>query len=300
MPALAIILVLISAITHTTWNSLSKNITASCKTIMMANFLSIIVFIPLSYFVKDDLGLYKTFLIPGAITGITNALAFWGLLAAYRAGDLSFVYPLKNALPILYSTIFGIIIGKAAEISPIAYIGFAFIIVGCVLLPIENPKIITVKTFLTKSILFTAIAAMGTAVYSNVDSSIINNIKTIAPHLSNFQIGILYIPYMAFTTALFLLPFMFADKKFYNVDFRAEKNNYLMLFLMGIFINVGYMLVFIAYGIADNVNYVVAFRQTGMVLTMLVGFIVLKEKPYPCKVTGGLMILSGLILTALF
>ena len=300
MSIAATILVLISAITHTTWNSLSKNIKASCKVIMIANFLSIIVFLPFYFMVKDDLYIYKTFLLPGALTGLTNALAFWGLLAAYRAGDLSFVYPLKNALPILFSTLFGIIIGKATQITPWAYFGFLLIIIGCILLPIYDTKIITWKTFLSKSIMFTAIAALGTACYSNIDSSIINNIKEIAPHLSNIQISILYIPYMALTTAIFLIPFMIFDKIKYKIDFVTEKVNYLMLFCMGIFINVGYMLVFIAYGLAENVNYIVAFRQTGMILTMLVGFIIFKEKPYPCKIVGGFLILTGLVLTAIF
>ncbi len=300
MSIAATLLVLISAITHTTWNSLSKNIKASCKVILIANFLSIIVFLPFYFMVKDDLYIYKSFLIPGALTGLTNALAFWGLLAAYRAGDLSFVYPLKNALPILFSTLFGIIIGKATQITPWAYLGFLLIIIGCILLPIVNPKLITWKTFLSKSIMFTAIAALGTTCYSNIDSSIINNIKETAPHLSNIQISILYILYMAFTTAVFLIPFMIFDKIKYKIDFVTEKVNYLMLLCMGIFINVGYMLVFIAYGLAENVNYVVAFRQTGMILTMLVGFIIFKEKPYPCKIAGGILILTGLILTAIF
>lgn len=300
MSLAAIILVLISSITHTTWNSISKNFKVSCKSIAIAMTISIIVFFPLFYIVRESFHIIKIFLLPGLLSGFTNALAFWALLAAYRKGDLSFVYPLKNALPILMSTIFAIIIGKGLEITPLAYFGFAIIIIGCILLPIYNSKIIKLDTFFNRAILFTVIAAFGSTVYSNIDSSIISNIKALTPGISNFHIGVLYVPYMALVTSIFLIPFMLIDGKFYKIDYKEEKINYLLCFLTGVFINVGYLLVFIAYGLAENVNYVVAFRQSGMVLTMLVGFIFFKEKAYPCKIIGCFLILSGLVLTALF
>jgi len=166
MSLAAIILVLISSITHTTWNSISKNFKVSCKSIAIAMTISIIVFFPLFYIVRESFHIIKIFLLPGLLSGFTNALAFWALLAAYRKGDLSFVYPLKNALPILMSIIFAIIIGKGLEITPLAYFGFAIIIIGCILLPIYDIKIIKLDTFFNRAILFTVIAAFGSTVYS--------------------------------------------------------------------------------------------------------------------------------------
>lgn len=296
MPTVAIILILISAISHTIWHSISKNVNATCKTLFWANLLSIIIFIPLMFFAKDYLYIYKSFLIPGLITGFTNALAYWGLLAAYRHGELTLVYPLNNALPIVLSTIFALIIGEGNTITPLAYMGFILIVLGCVFLPIENFKVIDSKTFFNKSVLFVTICAIGTAVYSNVDSSIMHSIREIAPNVENYKIGILYIPYIALTTSLFLLPFMLIDYKFYNVNYKEEKFNFPFLFTMGAFVNVGYFLVVIAYGLAKNVNYIIAFRQIGLLFTMLVGFILFKEKLYTNKIIGATLILIGLII----
>lgn len=299
MPVYSVILIVISCIFHTTWNALSKKREASCKSALWANLLAILIFIPFIGFVKDDLSIYKHIWFLGLIAGFCNAVAYWGILAAYRVGDLTFVYPLNNAFPIILSAAFAVLIGKSADITGFAYIGFLLIIAGCLIIPIDNTKKITWKTFLSLSVLFILIDALGTAGYCNIDSNIMNTIQNTSK-LSKFQTGILYIPYLGLTTSVFLIPFVIFDHKVFNVPLKETQWNFWSLLSMAIFIHIGYFLVFITYGMVKNVNYVIAFRQIGMLFTMIAGFFIFKEKAYPCKIIGGFLIVAGLVLTALF
>ena len=61
--------------------------------------------------------------------------------------------------------------------------------------------------------------------------------------------------------------------------------------------SIGYLLVLIAFTYADNVSYVVAFRQIGMPISFIVGYFILKEKIYPGKAIGLITIIIGLLMT---
>ena len=299
MTTIAILLVLISGVSHTGWNFIGKNASNTIKSFFWALvFYGFIYLIPY-LFMTDKVHLIKYMIIPGILSAFFNAVMFWCLQVAYRKGDLSYVYPLKNALPIVYTTIFAIIIGNFAQITPKAFIGFFCIVIGCFILPLKALKNFNVKNYFGVSALFAALAALGTAGYSVVDSNIMNNVASIDPACSKLQIAVLYTPVQAFLTALLIWPFMFVDRKFFNIDFKKEKINYPLAALMGFLIGGGYILVLTAYALAEHVSYIVAFRQIGMPLSVLAGILFLKEKPYFGKIVGGLIIIIGLVLTAL-
>lgn len=299
MTAIAIILILISGISHTAWNFIGKNVSDTIKSFLWALiFYGLIYLIPYA-FMTDKVYLVKYMIIPGLISAVFNAVMFWCLQVAYRKGDLSYVYPLKNALPIVYTTAFALVIGNFSEITPKAFIGFFCIVTGCLLLPLKHLKNFNVKNYFGIAALFAAIAALGTAGYSVIDSNIMKTVTEADPSCSKIQAALLYTPVQAFSTALFIWPFMFADRKFFGIDFTKEKVSYPLVALMGFLIGGGYILVLTAYALADNVSYIVAFRQIGMPLSILAGIMFMKEKPYFGKIAGGLIIIAGLVLTAL-
>ena len=59
------------------------------------------------------------------------------------------------------------------------------------------------------------------------------------------------------------------------------------------------MLVLIAMNFVTNVSYVQAFRQIGLLIGMLEGIFILKEKCTVPKIVGITLILSGLVLSVL-
>ena len=65
------------------------------------------------------------------------------------------------------------------------------------------------------------------------------------------------------------------------------------------FAGLTYILVLMAMNYVTNVSYVQAFRQLGLVVGMLEGIFILKERCTLTKVTGIVLIVSGLVLTVL-
>lgn len=69
-----------------------------------------------------------------------------------------------------------------------------------------------------------------------------------------------------------------------------------MLFVI---IHLGYALVLIAMAFAENVSYVVGFRQLSIPLGAIVGILVLKEPSPVPKLAGVAIMFAGLVLIAM-
>ena len=69
--------------------------------------------------------------------------------------------------------------------------------------------------------------------------------------------------------------------------------------LAGVFAGLTYILVLIAMNYVTNVSYVQGFRQLGLVIGMLEGIFILKERCTLTRVLGITLIVSGLVLTVL-
>lgn len=304
MTLTACILVLLSAISHTVWNYLGKSAASNTKSFMTASFVTILFYIPFLCIYKNLIPYIASNWYLICATGIFNGLAYWGILIAYRYGDLSFVYPLKNAQPIIYTTVFSFIMGTATKISHPAILGFILIFIGCFALPIKSRSDLNIRRYFNKAFIFTSLAALGTAGYSTIDSI---NLKRISSSLSEtgiisspIQTAVVYIPFMYLATGFALLLYMIIDRKVFGINSAKIQINYKIIPVVAICISLSYLLVFTAYGYADNVSYVVAFRQIGMPISIVLGCLALGERPYFGKIIGGILIISGLVFTALF
>ncbi len=300
MTLTACILVLCSAIAHTTWNYLGKGAASNTKSFMVACFLAVLFYTPFLIAYNDLVPIVASNWLLICGTGIFNGLAYWGILVAYKYGDLSFVYPLKNAQPIIYTTIFSYILGTARTISGPAMFGFILIFLGCFLLPIKSYSDLNIRRYFNKAFIWTGLAALGTAGYSTIDSLVLKKINNTIPNLTPLKVATVYIPFMYLFTGIALILYMLIDKSFLNINHRNIQINYKIIPLVSICISLSYLLVFAAYGYCSNVSYVVAFRQIGMPISIIVGCLLLGEKPYFGKIVGGAMIISGLVFTALY
>src|SRR5262245_29238775 len=99
-PALG--LVLLAAISHTTWNLLARRANEKLAFLWCGNLVSALIFFPLGVW------LLLTEPIPPAgwavvlLSAGLEALYYWTLAQAYRYGDLSLVYPIaRGTAPIL-------------------------------------------------------------------------------------------------------------------------------------------------------------------------------------------------------
>ena len=67
--------------------------------------------------------------------------------------------------------------------------------------------------------------------------------------------------------------------------------------LAGVFAGLTYLLVLLAMNYVKNVSYVQAFRQLGLVIGMLEGILILRERFTLTKIVGITLIVSGLVMT---
>src|SRR6185436_19782316 len=98
MTPLAVGLVLASALAHASWNLLAKNASSSRVFTWLCAVSSTLVAAPLSLIQISVTGSWPTpeSLVFPVASGLIQVVYFITLTRAYRAGDLSLVYPLAR------------------------------------------------------------------------------------------------------------------------------------------------------------------------------------------------------------
>ncbi len=135
MSITALVLIVIAAFAHSTWNLLAKR-AADCRHLMW--FVCIgasILLLPAAIWVlRDDwpkLGLKALMFLLG--TGLLHVLYFEALQRGYRAGDLSVVYPLARGTGPLFA-FGGAILVLHERPSAIAFGGALLVVCGIILI----------------------------------------------------------------------------------------------------------------------------------------------------------------------
>lgn len=230
------------------------------------------------------------------ITGFFGSLYDMGLINAYRLGDISQTYPLTRSLPVLLVPLACFFIGYGKPLSPPAIIGMIVIAVGCLLIPLQSAGTSLLKNYLQPALLFVILAAAGTTGYTLIDSMGMSLLKR---SYSPIEAALLYLSFEYISGFTFLLPYVLFS--------RREKHNFQMIrkyslrfpLITGLIIPCGYTLILLAMQFASNVSFVVAFSQTSILLGVVLGIFVLKEKATYFKVAGVVLIFAGLLLAVL-
>ena len=135
MPPLAVSLVLLSTLLHASWNLLAKHGSGT-----PALFPRVLLAIAIPGLLVGLLGEWRaTALLPVIwpfllVTGAFQAAYYLGLTMGYRAGDLSLVYPLVRALPVLLVGVFDVLRGQVPGAG--GWLGLALVLGGCLLVAV--------------------------------------------------------------------------------------------------------------------------------------------------------------------
>src|SRR4051812_9287739 len=135
MTALALALVLTSAVLHATWNLLAKRVQAETPFLFLIYLVGSIAYTPFAIAVlviaRPQLGWIALAFVAMAI--VLQTVYFATLTAGYRTGDLSLVYPIARATGPLLATVGAIaILGERPTALGVA--GALAIVVGAVVL----------------------------------------------------------------------------------------------------------------------------------------------------------------------
>lgn len=293
-------LVILSAFVHAGWNLLSKSQHPSSSFFLIASLAGSLLLSPFIVLygrlvVPDMPASIWAFLIA---SGFFLALYYIALSSAYRAGDMSVAYPLARSSPIIVVTVVSLVLGRGGQVSGLCIAGVILVVVGCFLIPLKRLVDLHLRNYFNPICGLALLAAIGTSGYSIVDDEALRLLRT-QTSIGNTQTTLVYAGLEALSASgwLFLFVMFRRNGRSSLIQLLLLKKRFAVL--AGFAIYFSYALVLLALAFADNVTYVVGFRQLSIPLGAILGVLVLKEVPHGPKITGVFIMFVGLILVAI-
>jgi uncharacterized membrane protein len=288
MSSLALGIVLLAALFHACWNFLAKRSRKKMAFIWWFLLVAVIGYLPMFLYFGAGLEVTAGGWVCILTTGILHALYFWFVGGAYERGDLSLVYPLSRGSGPLLVPILAVIFLQEQLTWP-GTVGIALVVLGIYLIHL---KAFTLNSFLKPlrsmrgGASIWALCTGGTiAGYSLVDK---------------VGVSLVYPPvyiYLMFVISLILLSPLVLVKESAALKLEWQINRWPIL-IDGFLVLFTYMMVLFAFRIS-KVSYVVAARESSIVISAIFGIIWLKEKNAPQKFIGAGLITLGVIFISL-
>lgn len=297
MNSMALAITLLSVCMHAGWNLLGKKQSPSLSFFILAIGTSSVLFSPL---LSIGAGLEK---MPAMFwwlllaTGLCQVLYMGGLAWAYSRGDISVIYPLARALPVVMVPMVTVgMLGNQVLVARDWY-GIALIVLGALCLPLSNFHSFSMKNYFNPALGYALLAAVGTVGYSVIDKVALD--MMVDAGYSRSTAGASYMVLQALATVLWGLPLIAVirtERMMFSTVWREHRNSILVT---GLMITSTYGLVLIAMAFSTDVSYVVALRQLSIPVGVLIGVVWLKERCSPLKLISVAVMLTGLVVVSL-
>jgi drug/metabolite transporter (DMT)-like permease len=287
----SIVLILISALIHSSWNFFTKKGNWPGEFFFWVFFWGVLLYLP--FFIA--FGAFPSFLthaspsvwVVSISSGFFETIYFVCLVGAYRGGDLSLVYPISRSAP-LFTQIWAIfIIGEI--LSKGGVLGIVFVTVGLFVISMKDFHLKHIvpqsDRFISRPYILALIAAIASSIYSVIDKVGVQMLHPV------FYIWLINL-WMTTFTGLYLI--LRRDVSFLKIWKEWKKE----ILIIAILQNAAYLLVLMAMQMS-KVSYVVAFRQVGALFGAGMGIFFLKESHWKTRITGALILTLGLVLIGL-
>lgn len=284
MSALAIILVLLSALFHALRSLFTKESGDKQIFLWLYSIVALLFFSPLFMYFLFRVGITN----PAAYawcagSGFIHFLYWLFLTQAYKEGDLSHVYPIMRSSPALVLVISVLFLGEQVSFQGVA--GILLVAVGVYIINLKHISgaelLAPIKSIANdRSTQFAFLTLISVAFYSIVDKMAVDFIHPI-----------LFAFFHLFCGMCYYTPYILITKKADIIQ--KEWNTGLVRIIMSGVIGItGYSMILIAFTI-DRVSYIVSLRQLSVVFAVLMGSFWLKEKHKGIRLAGALIIFCG-------
>ncbi len=221
----------------------------------------------------------------GSGTAAAAYLFFMG--RAYETSDFSVVYPVVRALPVVLVAFADVARGR--YLTPFGWLGVVLVASGCVLVPLRSIKDISVKNYLNITSLWMLLAALGTVGYTMLDKLAA---EVVEPGLATAaRYGYVYF-------LVSLIPYSAMVRMSEKTRVVSGSASWKLAGIAAAFQFGAYGLILWAYQLTPYASYVVAFRQFSIVLGSGAAFLLFHEEGIQMRLTGALLITSGLVMIA--
>ncbi|MCL7931119.1 EamA family transporter [Halomonas llamarensis] len=297
MSPIAFTLVLVSVCMHAGWNVLGKRNAPSLSAFALAYGAGGVVLLPLVWLGPSLAALPSTFWGWLALSGLCQMLYMGGLAWAYARGDVSVLYPIARALPVVLVPLVSIALLGNRVLDRWDGLGMVLVVIGALCLPLSHPQARRLSTYLTPAMGFALLAAVGTVGYSLIDKQALGLMQR-AGH-SGLTAGAVFMVLQALMTLTWAVPLLAMLPAERHRLPALRQQGFTMLVVTGLMMTCTYGLVLIAMALTDEVSYVVALRQLSIPVGVLMGVLWLKEPASRAKAIGTLVMLAGLVLVVL-
>lgn len=286
MSAVAIGLVLFSALLHASWNMLAKRSADPLAFIFAFNVVTVVFFA-----LPAGIVLYRN-PIPAdgwpfiAATGTLHIIYMFSLAAAYRHGALSLAYPVARGTGVLLVPVLAVPLFSESPTAP-GIAGILAILAGLLAMavPDKPSALIPLVGNPRKGLMYAVITGLAIAAYSLVDKG-----------------GVARVHPMVYVYAIFLIasigmaPFVLSQRM---AALRNEWHSNRPAVLIGGILPLGtYLIVLLAMRLAA-VSYVVPLRETSIVFSTLLGAQVLHEHVSRARLIASGLIAAGVLAIAI-
>ena len=280
MPTLALVAVLLAAVTHATWNLYAKRAAGSRHFVWMYSVGSVALYAPVVAWIAirqaPHFGSLQ-WLALGA-TGVLHLGYSLVLQAGYRVSDLSLVYPIARGTgPVLSFAGAVLLLGERPTL--LAAMGLVFIVCGILLVagltrePHRAPR---------AGILFGLLTGSFIAAYTVNDGWAVKTLA-VSPFIVDFTGNVLRVAV--------LTPFALRDRSIVRSELRAYAAAAAVVSCLG---PLGYILVLFAMQAAP-VSHVAPARELATLVGAYFGSRLLRERSAPERLVGAVLIVIGVV-----
>lgn len=287
-----ILLVLLSACLHASWNIISKTGGDPVSFLLRALGFSAILYAPLGIWMQMRVHYTPTIVFCILASGAACGVYFVALGKAYQHGKVSVAYPVASAFPILFITVGGLLLGEVPSLT--GFGGILLIIAGSLVLPLQRfvwgSEGFALSNYYNRSVLWALGSAVGTAAFSIVDK-IAATAMSSGTAVSAFD----KINYVYLQNFIAWLIFLVAVR---IMRFPVHKAALKRTAVSGLILLVSYSLIIFAM-VTDPVVYVVSFRKLSLVIGALISmFWVERDFSWP-RLVGAVMVFIGVVLVGI-
>jgi len=287
---LALSLVLLSAVFHAAWNVLAKGLEEQEQGLGALVYVTGLWALPVA--IAGQLcavALPPLALVLCGLSGLCCAVYFFSLGRAYARADFTVVYPIARSLPVLLVGLGDVL--RGVRPSGAGWAGMLLVVVGCVLAPQRGLRCLSLRAYCGNALVWVALTALGTVGYSLLD-------KMAAELVPPGPAAALL--YCCFFYAFTALGYAILVRSARPLRGAAEGHGLGRPALMGVLSFSGYFLVLWAYQLVPQASYVVAFRQSSLVIGVLLAFALYRGERLPIRLAAVLIITAGLVLVSLY
>lgn len=289
MTTLALILVLLSAVTHATWNFLAKRATNQEVFIWWVLISISVLLLPLGAILiwRYPISYPGWWFIFGTV--VLHSLYFVFLGRSYNYADLSLVYPVARGTGPALVPVIGVLLLKEI-ITTLAIVGIISVVLGIFTVywwgQFQKVFRDPFRFFREAGARYALFTGLVIAVYSVWDKM---GVSYVNPFL--------YMYFLVLGSALFLAPYVcrIHGTKAIRIEMKRKTGSIIMCGL----------LMFVAYGLIlfalqfSRVSYIAPAREVGIVIGVLFGTLMLGEPFGKGRVLGSCLIVFGLVLISL-